>query len=287
MSKNFALIGGDLRIINLAKMFAEDNINVFVYGMEKAEEIYNSNNLYISNTLEEAISSSDIVIGPIPFSSDNIYINTLYSDKKIPVAELLNAISNQTFIAGRITDEIQKFLNEKNICSYDLMEQEDLTVLNALSTAEGAIQVAMNNSNKLLHGANVLILGFGRISKILAHKLKALSVNVTCAARKKEDFAWMTSYGYEQLNINSLGENLKKYDIIFNTVPHLVMTKEKLKYVNNNCILIDLASKPGGFDKTANFIWALALPGKVAPVTSAQFMKDTIYNIIKQREEEK
>lgn len=268
-------------------MLANDNTNVFVYGMEKAEEINNINNLHISKTLEEAVASSDIVIGPMPFSSDNIYVNALYTDKKTSIIELMNVLSTQTFIAGMIPDKVKNFLKEKDIFTYDLMEQEDLTILNALSTAEGAIQIAMNNSGKLLHGANVLILGFGRIAKILAYKLRALSVNVTCAARKKEDFAWMTSYGYKQLNINFLGENLKNYDIIFNTVPHLIITEEKLKYINNDCILIDLASKPGGFDKSANFIWALALPGKVAPVTSAKFMKNTIYNIIEKREEEK
>ena len=287
MSKNFALIGGDLRIINLAKMLAKDNMNVFVYGMEKAENINDINNLHISKTLEGAISASEIIIGPMPFSSDNIYINTSYSEQKIYITILINAISTKTLIAGRLPDEVKEILNEKNINYFDFMEQEDLTILNALSTAEGAIQIAMNNSERLLHGMNALILGFGRIAKILAQKLKGLSVNVTCAARKKEDFAWMTSYGYKKLNINLLGENLKYYDIIFNTVPHLIITKEKLKYINNNCILIDLASKPGGFDQSANFIWALALPGKVAPLTSAQFMKDTIYNIIGQREEER
>jgi len=29
-------------------------------------------------------------------------------------------------------------------------------------------------------------------------------------------------------------------------------------------------------------IWALSLPGKVAPLTSAEFIKDTIYNIFKE-----
>ena len=162
------------------------------------------------------------------------------------------------------------------------MDQEELVILNALSTAEGAIQVAMENTNILLHGSKILILGFGRISKILANKLKALSVDVTCAARKKEDFAWMESYGYNSTDINKLNENLNQYDIIFNTVPHLILTEERLKYVKKDCVLIDLASKPGGIDKNAKYIWALALPGKVAPVTSAEFMKKTIYKMIEE-----
>ena len=49
-----------------------------------------------------------------------------------------------------------------------------------------------------------------------------------------------------------------------------------------------MASNPGGIDKKGEkernlkLIWALALPGKVAPVTTAEFIKDTIYNILKE-----
>ena len=89
-------------------------------------------------------------------------------------------------------------------------------------------------------------------------------------------------------NINLLGENLSQYDIILNTVPHLILNQELLNYVKEDCLLIDLASNPGGIDKRTaknrqlKLIWALALPGKVAPITTAEFIKDTIYNILKE-----
>ena len=41
MSTNFAIIGGDLRIIELAKMLAKDGNKVYTYGLEKAEELKN------------------------------------------------------------------------------------------------------------------------------------------------------------------------------------------------------------------------------------------------------
>ena len=93
---------------------------------------------------------------------------------------------------------------------------------------------------------------------------------------------------FNNFDINSIGENLKKYDVIINTVPHIILNEERLKHVKKDCLLIDLASNPGGIDKTAvkdnqlKFVWALSLPGKVAPTTSAEFIKDTIYNIIKE-----
>ena len=165
------------------------------------------------------------------------------------------------------------------------MEKEEVAILNAISTAEGAIEVAISNTEKVLHGSNILILGFGRIGKVLAKKLEGLSAKVTCAARKNEDFAWIRAYGYNTENINDLGENLSKYDLIINTVPYLIINKERLEYIKKDCLLIDLASNPGGIDfkeaeaMNIKCIWALALPGKVAPVTTAEILKDAIYNI--------
>lgn len=89
------------------------------------------------------------------------------------------------------------------------------------------------------------------------------------------------------------GKNLSEYDVIINTVPHLILTPERMEYVREDCLLIDLASNPGGIDKKSakdrnlKLIWALALPGKVAPITTAEFIKDTIYNILKEIYKEK
>ena len=163
-----------------------------------------------------------------------------------------------------------------------------LIVVPLLENGIGPIQIAIENTNKIIHGSNVLILGFGRIGKVLARKLAGLSVKVTCAARKDEDLAWIQAYGHKATNINNLGENLKEYDIIINTIPHMILTEQKLKNVKKECLLIDLASNPGGIDKKAikdmnlKLIWALSLPGKVAPTTSAEFIKETIYNILKE-----
>ena len=138
------------------------------------------------------------------------------------------------------------------------------------------------------HTKSLLAKKFVPNEKVLARKMAGLSAKVTCAARKDEDFAWIRAYGHKATNINTLGEGLSQYDIIINTVPHLVLTPERLQYVDNDCLLIDLASNPGGIDKKAakdrnlKLIWALALPGKVAPITTAEFIKDTIYNILKE-----
>ena len=100
--------------------------------------------------------------------------------------------------------------------------------------------------------------------------------------------AWIKAYGHKATNINLIGKNLSEFDVIINTVPQMILTAEKMEYVKTECLLIDLASNPGGIDKKAakekglQLVWALALPGKVAPTTTAEFIKDTIYNILKE-----
>jgi len=275
-----AIIGGDFRIVKLAEMLAKDENEVFVYGLEKSEEIIQNKKIIQCDTIQKTIKDVEIVIGPIPFSSNGETINSPFSDKKITITELIDYMESKTLISGGIATEIYE---NKNIKIIDIMKKEELAILNAISTAEGTIQVAMENTDKIIHGSKVLILGFGRIGKVLAKKLEALSAKVTCAARKDEDMAWIQAYGYEVYNINNLGENLGQFDIIINTAPHMILSEEKLCYVKRECLLIDLASKPGGIDresvkeKKLKFIWALSLPGKVAPTTSAKF----IYDIIK------
>jgi len=288
MKNKLAVIGGDLRIAKLAIMLANDGNEVYVYGLEKSEEIRRQKNIIQCDTIRKAIDDVEIVIGPIPFSSNGNTINMPFSDKEITIREMMHNINAKVLIAGSILPEVYEMANDEYIEIIDIMKREELAVLNTIATAEGTIQVAIENTNRILHGSEVLILGFGRIGKVLARKLAGLSVKVTCAARKDEDLAWIEAYGHKSLNINNLGENLRLFDIIINTVPHIILTEQKLEYVKKETLLIDLASNPGGIDKKAikdrnlKFVWALSLPGKVAPTTSAEFIKNTIYNILRE-----
>lgn len=284
----FAIIGGDLRTIKLAEMLEKDGHQINIYGLEKAEDLKNKTNITQYESIKKAVQDVEIVIGPIPFSSNGTTVNAPFSNKEITIREMMHVINAKVLIAGGIIPEVYDMANDEYIEIIDIMKREELAVLNTIATAEGTIQIAIENTNKILHGSEVLILGFGRIGKVLARKLAGLSAKVTCAARKDEDLAWIQAYGHKATNINSIGENLKQFDLIINTVPHMILTQERLENVKQECLLIDLASNPGGIDKKAaknknlKFIWALSLPGKVAPITSAEFIKDTIYNIIKE-----
>ncbi|MDD3304240.1 MAG: dipicolinate synthase subunit DpsA [Clostridia bacterium] len=225
---------------------------------------------------------ADYVIAPIPFSRDGIRI----TDTTINCEEFITAIEDKILFTGAIKESIKKKL--KNIKYYDLMEMDDVAILNAIPTAEGAILKAIENSDITIHGSNCLVMGYGRIGKILASMLKGIGANVYCEARKKKDLAFIEAYGYHKVALEDINNCLSHMDYIFNTIPIQLLDEQRLHLVKKDTIIIDLASAPGGIDlKKAkelglNVIWALSLPGKVAPKTAAIYLKDIIDKIIKE-----
>ena len=282
-----SVIGGDLRLVKLAISLAEDKNEVYTFGMENSNEIEDNKEIIKCRRLEETIEHSKIIICSIPFSNDKGELYMTYSEKTITVDDLIrNKHKDKILIAGNINEKFKELLDDNYKKVIDIMKMEELVILNTIATAEGAIDVAIKNTDTILHGSNVLILGFGRVGKIVAIKFNQLAAKVTCAARKNTDLAWIEAMGFTPKNINDLKEDLKDFDIIINTIPQMIIDKEEMQYMKENVLLIDLASSPGGIntddanEMNLKFVWALALPGKVAPVTSAEFIKKTIYDVI-------
>lgn len=277
---NIGVIGGDSRIVELVKILEGDNNKVYVYGLEKSEKLKNSCHI---DEMEIALQNAELVITSIPLSKDGKFVNAEFTDKKILVKDFFETVKNKKVITGNITDEIKEYIkNENNNEIIDILKFEELTVLNSIPTAEGAIQIAMEKSLITIHNSKCLILGFGRIGKILAKMLLGIGAKVYCEARKEQDIAWIQSYGYNAIHLNELNKYLGEFDFIFNTIPYLILDKNNLNLVKKDCLLIDLASKPGGIDfdeanrlKLQN-VWALALPGKVAPKTAASYIHEII-----------
>ena len=288
MKNRYLVLGGDLRNIKLAGMLADDGNRVYSFGQDRSDEILDDGRIEKCTSLKTAMEKAQVIIGPVPFSSNEDFINAPFAHDKIMIDDLMKTNKGKIFISGSIKDDLKKKLDEKYMEVIDIMKRDDLAILNTIATAEGTIEVAIKNTDKILQGSRVLILGFGRVGKIVANKFSKMSALVTCAARKVSDLAWIKAYGYNSLNINDMLYDLKEFDIIINTVPQTILRERELKHIDAEALLIDLASSPGGIDgKMAksmglNFIWALALPGRIAPSSSAKFIKDTVYTIIEE-----
>ncbi len=288
MEKSIAVVGGDLRIVKLIEMLVKDGYTVYTYGLEMSEDLQKIEKVEMCPTVTETVKNSKVVVGPIPLSSDRKNLSMPFSNIKLNVDEFISCISGKTLIAGNIVEETKRKLEQSNIQYIDLLKREEFTVLNTIATAEGTIQIAMEETQKTLHGSKVLIMGFGRIGKVLAKMLDGIGAKVYCEARKNEDIAWIKAYGYEPIHLNNLNEHLGEFEIIISTIPFQILDKDRLELVNKDAVIIDLASNPGGVDRKAakekdlKLIWALSLPGKVAPLTSAIYIKETLYHVLKE-----
>ena len=177
MYKTVSIIGGDLRIVNLIELLAKDDFLVYTYGLENSEDLIECENVKKCASITELVGSSEIIIGPQPMMNDQENISAPFAEEKIPIDELISEMSNKNkiFLAGKISETVEEKLKEGNIKSIDLLKREELVVLNTIATAEGTIQLAMENTQKTIHGSNILIMGFGRVGKVLAKMLKILS----------------------------------------------------------------------------------------------------------------
>jgi dipicolinate synthase subunit A len=284
--KKYTVIGGDLRNVKLANYLLEDGNSVNLYGFNKAGF---DTGISECESLLEAIDDSDIVICPLPCSNDNETVNTPFHSEKISLKDIFRTMNKkQLFLAGRISDKIMQLANIYNVYAIDILKREEMAVFNAIPTAEGAIQIAMQELPITMHGSNAMVLGYGRVGKTLGRALKGLGVNVFVVARKFSDTAWINSYGYKPVYINEISDYIAGMDVIFNTIPSTILDCNLLGKIKIDGLVIDLASKPGGVDferaKTmgVKVIWALSLPGKVAPVSAAKYIKEAIYNIIQE-----
>jgi|BioPla2DNA2_1021312.scaffolds.fasta_scaffold00379_10 dipicolinate synthase subunit A len=287
-TKSFLVAGGDLRQVYLAeKLASKDNI---VYAIGFDENISFSDGIcQLENTIM-LTDRVDYIVLPLPVSTDGVMVNAPFCRQCIPLNSLTTVLKDGGIVfGGKFNNASRKIFANSRIDTIDYFDREELNVLNAVPTAEGAVQIAMEELATTIFGQKILITGFGRITKVLVKILIGLGADVTIAARKYSDISWAEIYGCKGIHISQLKENISEFTVIFNTVPALIFDEKILKLVNKDVLIIDLASKPGGVDfETAGVlgvkvVWALSLPGKVAPISSGEIIAYTILNILNER----
>ncbi len=244
---SFAIIGGDCRSIATANQLDALGLEVKVFAFDNAYKF--SGSVVRTGSLEETIAGAKYIVLPLPCSVNNEALHTPLYEHTVLIRDLLaNLDTQKTIFAGKLNKLFRAELEVQNIPYFDYAEREEFAVLNAIPTAEGALEIAMRELPVTLNNASCLVLGFGRIAKVLAHRLHGLGAHVTVAARRHSDLAWIAGYGYEALPIKELKTKTQKMQVVFNTVPHVILDRETLITLPKDCLIIDLASKPGGAD---------------------------------------
>ncbi|MCI9155704.1 MAG: dipicolinate synthase subunit DpsA [Lawsonibacter sp.] len=283
---NIWVVGGDLRQEKLAQLLAQDGHTVHTYALDQPQG-------HIPGLTAEAsldrVDKADCVVLPLTITGGDGLLNAPLSPDHQPLTPILDRLSPRQFLCGgRVDQATAELAQERGLTIHDYFAREELAVANAVPTAEGAVQLAMEHLPITIHGSKALVVGFGRVGRLTAQRFQALGARVSVAARKYEQLAWAQAMGFGGEHLAHLKGWLCCYDLIVNTVPARVLGREELEDVRPDCLILDLASKPGGVDlHTAGelgltVVWALSLPGKVAPVTAGAAIRDTIYNMLRE-----
>lgn len=284
MKKNIGVlwIGGDRR-----QLVAENSL--YELGWNTSVCLNGEKSLAKGKQYENwqlALQENKVLIFPLPMAKDRIYLNL--SPNKILLSDIIRHIQPDSLVlGGNISPEVCDMLNKKGIRFIDYYGDE-LQIRNALPTAEGAIGIAICEMPVMLSGARALVVGYGRIGKILALKLQLLGATVTVAARKPTDIALAKANGHETISIQEGIAQTRFYgfDVIFNTVPVRLFGGEILSILDKEALFIDLASFPYGIDPEAaskyaiRVIRAQSLPGKYSPISAGKILAETVVRIL-------
>ena len=195
--------------------------------------------------------------------------------------------------AGGSFPALEEYCAAHGLTLHNYLAREELQVLNAVPTAEGAIEILIRELDITLWGADVLITGFGRIGEVMARMLTALGSRVTVCARRPEQLAKAEGMGCGTVTFSEeLDRLLPRFDAVINTVPAVVFDEKRLLLMKKGCLIVDLASKAGTAihahsaiaQTEAKVIHALSLPGKTAPITAGKIIGKTIENILREEE---
>ncbi|UNC91851.1 dipicolinate synthase subunit DpsA [Candidatus Contubernalis alkaliaceticus] len=276
MSIKVTILGGDDREIEVALKLEELGFQVRTVGFDN----YSGKFPFKNMDIEEAVSSAQVIIAPLAGTDYKGKLYARHTAKDIFLTEeiLIQVKTGVLFLIGRAKGIIKDVLEAKGVKVVEVGDLDEIAILNSIPTAEGAIQFAMENTPITIHHSHSLVIGFGRCGITLARTLHALGARVTVAARNGAALARAWEMGFESIHLRELDNKLNSYEIIFNTVPVMILNREKIEKINLETLIIDIASLPGGVDfeaareKGIKAILTLSLPGLVAPKTAGRML---------------
>lgn len=225
----------------------------------------------------QQLPQADCILLPLPLEQADL-----------PLAQLLGmAKPGALALGGKVTDSARTIARAAGVELVDYFARPELTVYNAIPTAEGCIGILLERRSRTLWGAAVLVLGFGPVGRALAVRLAALGARVTVAARRPVQRAMAEELGLRAVSLTDLAA---AFDTVVNTIPAPVLTTQVLAALPKGSLIVDLASKPGGTDFAAarrlghTALHALSLPTVWAPETAGEALARTVQAILQERE---
>jgi dipicolinic acid synthetase, A subunit len=280
-----AIIGGDEREIYLIPELQKMGAYIVGVGFENASPI---EGLKLVPTLLDAVGQVDVLIFPMFGTDERGVVKAKYAVSPIVLnKEVLEAIPARVpLLIGFARPALKSAAEKMGLQLIETIKFDEITILNSIPSAEGAIQMAMEATNITIHGSKSMVLGLGRFGWTLARMLHGMGAHVTGVARKASDLARAVEMGLNAIHFTDLEDEIGHAEIIFNTVPHLILDSVMLEKVSRDAVIVDLASIPGGTDFEyaqmlgIKSLLAPGLPGIVAPKTAGRILAQVYPQLI-------
>ena len=232
----------------------------------------------------EALSARGFRVEDCPVCQADVIVLPMRT--QVPPELLEQLRPGQTVLGGCLGSDAEK-LKTCSVTVFDYYDDTLLQYANAVPTAEGAVGILIDRLPITIRGSRGLVIGYGRIGKCLSRMLDLLGAEITASARKESDLGAILAGGLRAEHTGRYSSGLGQYDYIVNTVPAPVLRQEDYDGIRPDCLLLELASAPGGFDEKAvreaglQLIRAPGLPGKCAPKTAGYAIADAVLRILK------
>jgi len=281
-----AFIGGDARQLEVIRKCIQLDATVTLIGFDNLESSF------IGATKKplscDVLKDVDALILPIVGTDDKGFVESIFCSKPLQFTEEhVQSLKQECVVyTGMAKPYLKSLLSSQNISLVELLERDDVAIYNSIPTVEGALMMAIQNTDITIHGSQVIVLGLGRVGLSLARALHAFGARVRVGAKRPEHIARIYEMGITPFYLEELKEQVSNVDILFNTIPHLVITAEIIAQMQQTTLIIDLASKPGGTDfryaerRGIKALLAPGLPGIVAPKTAGQIIANTLSRLL-------
>jgi len=281
-----AFIGGDARTLEIIQRLTELDATVTLIGFDNLKQTFSG--ATHAELTEEAFADVDAVLLPVVGTDDEGKIDGVFTSKDLRLTDacLARLPKHAKIYAGMAKPYLKNLCAKHDIALVELLERDDVAIYNSIPTAEGAVLLAIQHTDITIHGSTVVVIGFGRTGMTLARTFQGLGAKVLVGVRKDDHFARAFEMGFQPFHTAQLQQHVGAADIVFNTVPSLIVTSKVIAAMQPRAIIIDLASKPGGTDfrfaerRGVKALLAPGLPGIVAPKTAGRIIASVVSQLI-------
>ncbi|MFA1822973.1 dipicolinate synthase subunit DpsA [Virgibacillus oceani] len=284
--KNILILGGDARTLEVITKLAEKGMHVFAAGFEKISFDFPNIHYTAMDDIEPA--QLDAILLPVRGTDTSGNVEADYSDKQIVLSkEFLKKTKADCIIySGTANQYLTSMAKSADRQLINIFDRDDIAIFNSIPTAEGALMLAIQETDVTIHGASVVVLGFGRVGMTTAHLFSSVGAKVTVATRRSEPLARARQMGMSDVDLKNLKDTVTTAQICINTIPQLTLNKEILSVMDPSCLILDLASGDGGTDFQAakslgiKALHSLGLPGKTASKTAGTIIGDILLELL-------